>query len=143
MKNAYFLTLFLISACVAVAEETPPREYKDGAVMVSANTEQRISELLGAPDIQSSLNHIRAMESQLHDDLIELTEIPAPPFEEEKRGLRFAEMLREAGLADVTIDAVGNVIGRRPGRSGASGQDHASDRHQHGLRGLLDLPVSQ
>jgi hypothetical protein len=54
MKNAYFLTLFLISACVAVAEETPPREYKDGAVMVSANTEQRISELLGAPDIQSS-----------------------------------------------------------------------------------------
>jgi hypothetical protein len=23
MKNAYFLTLFLISACVAVAEETP------------------------------------------------------------------------------------------------------------------------
>ena len=118
MKNAYFLTLFLISACVAVAEETPPREYKDGAVMVSANTEQRISELLDAPDIQSTLNHIRAMESQLHDDLIELTEIPAPPFGEEKRGLRFAEMLREAGLADVTIDEVGNVIGRRPGRSG-------------------------
>jgi acetylornithine deacetylase/succinyl-diaminopimelate desuccinylase-like protein len=118
MKNTYFFTLFLISACVAIAEATPLQEYKDGPVSVSAETEQRISELLDAPDIQASLNHIRALESQLHDDLIELTEIPAPPFGEEKRALRFAEMLKEAGLTDVTIDEVGNVIGRRPGRSG-------------------------
>lgn len=51
-------------------------------------------------------------------DLIELTEIPAPPFGETKRAARVAEMFREAGLTDVTIDEVGNVIGLRPGRTG-------------------------
>jgi acetylornithine deacetylase/succinyl-diaminopimelate desuccinylase-like protein len=47
--------------------------------------------------------------------LVELTEIPAPPFEEEKRGLAFARMLREIGGLDVRIDEVGNVIARRKG----------------------------
>ncbi|MBB3943842.1 acetylornithine deacetylase/succinyl-diaminopimelate desuccinylase-like protein/poly(3-hydroxybutyrate) depolymerase [Sphingorhabdus rigui] len=47
--------------------------------------------------------------------LVELTEIPAPPFEEEKRGLAFARMLREIGGLDVRIDEIGNVIARRKG----------------------------
>lgn len=50
--------------------------------------------------------------------LIEINEVPAPPFGEEKRAARFAEMLREVGLTDVTIDATGNVIGRRKGTEG-------------------------
>jgi acetylornithine deacetylase/succinyl-diaminopimelate desuccinylase-like protein len=62
--------------------------------------------------------HIVAIEPQSRRDLIELTEIPAPPFEEQARAERFAEMLREAGLTDVVIDDVGNAIGRRPGRTG-------------------------
>jgi len=64
------------------------------------------------------MEHIVAIEPQSRRDLIELTEIPAPPFGEENRARRFAEMLRQAGLSDVTIDDVGNVIGRRPGKSG-------------------------
>ena len=119
MKKTHIFILLLIAAGVAITNAAPVPDDQAARVPVSSETEQRISALLGAPDIQSSLEHIRAMESQLHDDLIELTEIPAPPFGEEKRGLRFAEMLREAGLADVTIDEVGNVIGRRPGRSGS------------------------
>jgi acetylornithine deacetylase/succinyl-diaminopimelate desuccinylase-like protein len=119
MNNPHFLILLLIAACVAIADAALAQDDIAGGVQVSSETEQRISALLEAPDIQSSLDHIRAMESQLHDDLIELTEIPAPPFGEEKRGIRFAEMLKEAGLRNITIDAVGNVIGRRPGRSGS------------------------
>jgi acetylornithine deacetylase/succinyl-diaminopimelate desuccinylase-like protein len=69
-------------------------------------------------DVKAAMQHIVAIEPQSRRDLIELTEIPAPPFEEQARGARFAEMLREAGLTDVTIDDVGNVIGKRPGRTG-------------------------
>ena len=59
-----------------------------------------------------------------HDDwalerLIELTEIPAPPFMEEARGKRFAELLLEAGADSVWTDEEGNVIGLRRGRTGA------------------------
>ncbi len=68
--------------------------------------------------VQAGMQHILALEPRHREELIELTEIPAPPFKEEKRAARFAEMLREAGLTDVRIDEVGNAIGRRPGRSG-------------------------
>ena len=59
-----------------------------------------------------------------HDDwalerLIELTEIPAPPFLEATRGEWFAELLRETGADSVWTDAEGNVIGLRRGRTGA------------------------
>ena len=58
-----------------------------------------------------------------HDDwalqrLIELTEIPAPPFMEMLRGERFAELLLETGADSVWTDAEGNVIGLRRGRTG-------------------------
>jgi len=68
--------------------------------------------------VTSAMRHIEDIEPQSRRDLIELTEIPAPPFAEEARAARFAEMLREAGLTDVSTDDVGNVIGRRPGTDG-------------------------
>mgnify|MGYP003338551231 FL=1 len=51
-------------------------------------------------------------------DLIQLTEIPAPPFGEKARGEAFAKLLKDAGLEDVGIDAEGNVIGFRRGKGG-------------------------
>ena len=52
------------------------------------------------------------------DDIVTLTEIPAPPFQEDARGAAFLQMLTEAGLEDVERDAEGNVMGLRPGRGG-------------------------
>lgn len=50
--------------------------------------------------------------------MIELTEIPAPPFKEEKRAKRVFEMLMQAGADSVFIDEVGNVIAKRKGKIG-------------------------
>lgn len=75
-----------------------------------------IARLAARPDVQRAFAAIVAGEAQDLRDLIELTEIPAPPFGEEARGRRFAEMLRAAGLSDVVSDEVGNVIARRRGR---------------------------
>jgi len=75
-----------------------------------------VAALRDSPRVQSAMAHILSIEPQSQRELIELTQIPAPPFEEQARGERFAELLREAGLSDVTIDSVGNAIGRRPGR---------------------------
>lgn len=79
--------------------------------------QQEIAILEAHPKVKNALAHIIAIEPRSQSDLIELTEIPAPPFAEEMRGQRFAELLREAGLTDVSIDEVGNVIGRRPGQT--------------------------
>lgn len=48
-------------------------------------------------------------------NLVTLTEVPAPPFAEEARAAVFADMMRATGFGDVTIDEVGNVIARRAG----------------------------
>ena len=77
-----------------------------------------IAEIMDNRRVRRGMDHIFSIEPQSRRDLIELTEIPAPPFGEEARGARFAEMLREAGLTDVTTDEVGNIIGRRPGTIG-------------------------
>jgi acetylornithine deacetylase/succinyl-diaminopimelate desuccinylase-like protein len=48
-------------------------------------------------------------------EIVELTEIPAPPFKEAARAKVYADKFRAVGLRDVTIDPEGNVVGLRPG----------------------------
>jgi len=68
--------------------------------------------------VQAALDEILSHRQENIETLIELTEIPAPPFGEEKRGQHLAELFKSAGLSDVKIDEVGNVIARRPGTRG-------------------------
>lgn len=51
-------------------------------------------------------------------DIITLTEIPAPPFKEKARATAFMEMLKAHGLTDVEMDEEGNVMGLRKGTGG-------------------------
>ena len=44
-------------------------------------------------------------------EIVQLTEIEAPPFKEEKRARVYLEMLRQHGLTNVEMDAEGNVMG--------------------------------
>ena len=67
------------------------------------------------PKFQAAEDFIAADHDRLVREIIQLTEIEAPPFKEEKRAKAFAEMLRQSGLSDVDIDAEGNVIGVRKG----------------------------
>ncbi len=76
-------------------------------------------DLAARPEIQGAFQIIVELEPQTEKDLVELTEIPAPPFKEEKRAFRYAEMLREAGMPEVSIDEVGNVVTRFRGTTGA------------------------
>ena len=86
------------------------------APQIDAAYSAEIAAILADEKVRAGMEHILAIEPQSRRDLIELTEIPAPPFEEQARAARFAEMLRDAGLTDVAIDEVGNAVGRRPGR---------------------------
>lgn len=79
---------------------------------------QNICDIVASPKIKAAFAHIEENHQRGIDELIELTEIPAPPFGEEIRVARFAEMLKETGFGEVTTDEVGNVIARRPGKKG-------------------------
>src|SRR6476469_3504028 len=59
--------------------------------------------------------------SAIVETAIAIQQIPAPTFDEARRSAEVAERMRALGLADVRIDAVGNVYGRRAGRAGGPG----------------------
>ena len=51
-------------------------------------------------------------------ELITLTEIPAPPFKEKRRGDAILQLMKQLELSDVEMDAEGNVTGMRRGTGG-------------------------
>ncbi len=80
-----------------------------------------IRELLASPKIKTALDHLKTTEAQTIKDQIEICEIPAPTFHEERRAAWFKDRFIKLGLKNVRIDKVGNVLGERPGKgSGAA-----------------------
>lgn len=71
--------------------------------------------LLADARVKSALQFLRDDDARTLEEQIAITQIPAPTFEESVRAQDFAARLRAAGLADVSIDAAGNVIGKRRG----------------------------
>ncbi len=51
---------------------------------------------------------------------VEIQQIPAPTFAEERRAAFVQQKFEEEGLLDVWMDDLGNVFGRLPGREGAA-----------------------
>lgn len=78
----------------------------------STQTMQRIAAL--AP-VRSALAAMERDDALTLKDQIELNEIEAPPFKEQKRAADFLRRLQALGLADARIDKEGNVIGTRRG----------------------------
>ena len=79
---------------------------------------EEMEALVAQQPVVNALSRVEDLDPWGMDLLVELTEIPAPPFMEEVRAARFAELLQEAGADSVWIDAEGNVLGLRRGRGG-------------------------
>ena len=72
--------------------------------------------MLADPKVRATLNTVLADEPAVLADQVSLCEIPAPPFEEQARAEAYRDHFETLGLENVRIDAVGNVLGERPGR---------------------------
>ena len=74
-----------------------------------------IAAIAAHPRFRAACDTMRAEHDRTVEDIIRLTEIPAPPFAEEVRAAAYLAMLKEHGLEEVEQDEVGNVMGRRRG----------------------------
>ena len=70
-----------------------------------------IEALLAKDEVRKVLDHIKAHEKETLDEQLELVAIKSPSRHEEKRAARFFEMMSAAGLDEVRMDGVNNVIG--------------------------------
>jgi tripeptide aminopeptidase len=71
--------------------------------------------LLEHPAIQAALEAAKANEPAILEEQIRLSEIPAPSFQEDKRGAALKKVFLDLNLRNVRVDKAGNVIGDRPG----------------------------
>lgn len=84
-------------------------------VPIDDGVNAQFSTLRQHPTVQQALKQIEAQEPAYFEEHIRLTEIPAPPFKEEKRAAYFLEQMKKRGLEDAYIDSEGNAIGLRKG----------------------------
>ena len=95
-------------------------------LLLSSSTQQdtpdaRVQRVVNNPRFTAAMAAIDRDHDRLVSEIIALTEIPAPTFEEEKRGAAYLEMLRAHKLVDVLRDEVGNVMGIRRGTNPGGG----------------------
>jgi len=81
----------------------------------AAAADPNYARLLRQAPVKAALKYLRDDDPRTLQEQIALAQIPAPPFKETTRAQDFAARLRAAGLEDVSIDATGNVIGKRKG----------------------------
>jgi acetylornithine deacetylase/succinyl-diaminopimelate desuccinylase-like protein len=102
----------LLTVALLALPATAPAQTADGVYV------QQVESVASHPAVVEAFRRIEALDAWALERLVELTEIPAPPFGEAARGARYAELLREAGADSVWTDAEGNVIALRRGRRG-------------------------
>src|SRR5262245_11378235 len=93
------IALFLLTAC---------------ALDVQAQS-QITSQIFSSPGVRRALEYLKTIEPETINDQIRACEIPSPTFQEQKRAEHFKRRFTELGLKNVRIDAIGKVIGERPG----------------------------
>jgi tripeptide aminopeptidase len=105
MKWYLKLGFLLLSINLFAQEEDAGR-----TAIIEPKYQTELNDLSKNKQIQAAFQSIEAQKKQNIDELIMLTEIPAPPFKEDKRAARFMQLLKDAGVDSVWIDKVGNVI---------------------------------
>ena len=97
------------------------------ALKTDKKIDKELTKLLKDKSIKSAFEYIDSIEEETNKNLIKLTEIAAPPFLEEERAKALEKMFVDAGIDNVSIDEVGNVVALKKGTQG--GKIIAIDAH--------------
>ncbi|WP_462381366.1 M20/M25/M40 family metallo-hydrolase [Pseudomonas sp. Marseille-QA0892] len=85
------------------------------AASEGASKPEDIERIMQSETFKTAAHALRSDHDQWVEDIVTITEIPAPPFKEEKRAEAFMQMLKGVGLSEVAIDKEGNAFGVRKG----------------------------
>lgn len=95
------------------SEEGKHMKYK-----VSEDIAKTLQQVTGNEKVKKALAFIEEDQENIIQKQIELTLIPAPTFQEEKKAARLMGMFAEEGLTGCHIDPYGNAVGIRKGTGG-------------------------
>jgi tripeptide aminopeptidase len=104
-------------AAAGVLDEVALQSLKAAPLPQQINPEVRavVDTLAASVVMRQAFDLLKSDQARFVQEAIQLSEIPAPTFEEAKKAQAFAALLRANGLTNVRIDSIGNVIGVRKG----------------------------
>jgi len=108
-------TLLVVISLLQLMVLPTSAEMQTADLYAAAAIRKDVVQLAADPQVHSAFAWFRANQRQLSDLQLEVTNIPAPPFGEGRRGEWLRKHFVSYGLKDVHIDSLGNVIGVRPG----------------------------
>ncbi|WP_100486972.1 M20/M25/M40 family metallo-hydrolase [Sporolactobacillus pectinivorans] len=85
-------------------------------IIISDEISQLITKLTELAEVKNAMSFLETDNENTAAEQIQLTEIPAPSFKEDKRASWIAERFRALGLKDIVIDEEGNVTGLYDGK---------------------------
>ncbi len=115
MKKFFPVTLIVLFIHCFIPPIVDAQQKADPATNPSA---RQVQTLVKNKQVTEAFAIIEKMEPITRKDHIELTQVPAPPFKETVRAMRFRELMQGAGLNKVWIDSIGNVLALRKGKKG-------------------------
>jgi acetylornithine deacetylase/succinyl-diaminopimelate desuccinylase-like protein len=122
MNSTRSLGLLLSLAALAGPASNPLAAQDATPVVDPEGYQAELEQLAGRAQVARALQLLVDQDEQTIRDLVELTEIPAPPFMEEVRARDFLERLRALGVDSAWVDDEGNVLALRRGSGGGTGE---------------------
>lgn len=120
VRSKLSLALAVVLALGAGPVLAKPAPAKPAAAKAATAVPPELAAVLASKRYAAAREALRLDHPRMIEQLVTLTEVPAPPFGEAERGSTFAALMRGSGLTEVTTDAVGNVIAVRKGTDPAA-----------------------
>ena len=115
VTRAPILRLLLSSCALAVGCFAQVGSAQQDTIAIDGSVRRGFDAVLSDPRVVSALAELKVREPEAIQEQFRMTEIPAPPFKEDRRAAYFLEQLKARGLEDAYLDAEGNAIGVRKG----------------------------
>jgi tripeptide aminopeptidase len=113
--NTLLRSLLICSALSGPFSQAQTESAGQDLVPIDATVRATFNRVGDDARVQLALQQLQQREPETIREQFRITEIPAPPFAEERRAAYFLEQMQVRGLADAYIDSEGNVIGVRRG----------------------------
>lgn len=111
MKTTFKILLIFIGLSISA------KNYAQEAEIVQKKYATQLEKLIKTKKVEAAFNIIEQNDAQTIQEMIQLTEVLAPPFKESEKALLFKKMIEKAGADSVWIDEEGNVLALRRGKT--------------------------
>lgn len=111
MKTTFKILLIFIGLSISV------KNYAQEAEILQKKYVTQLEKLIKTKKVKAAFEIIEQNDAQTIQEMIQLTEVLAPPFKESEKALLFKKMIENAGADKVWIDEEGNVLALRKGKT--------------------------